>query len=66
MRDVRNQIRETAFAVYDQTYRLIQEVTSRPAHGLVFKRVHREVFMPARVRAYDQIMGELLEDLTIP
>jgi hypothetical protein len=30
------------------------------------QRHHLEVFMPVRVRAYEQIMRELLEDLTIP
>jgi hypothetical protein len=66
MRDVRGQIKEVANAAYDRTYRLIREATPGHVHGLVFKRVHREVFMPVRVRAYEQIMRELLEDLTIP
>jgi len=66
MRDVRGQIKEVAFAAHDRTYRLIREATPGHVHRLVFKRVHREVFMPVRVRAYEQIMRELLEDLTIP
>jgi len=55
-----------AFAVYDQTYRLMHQEPSRLVHWRVFTQVHREVFMPVRTRTYGQVMMGLLEELTIP
>jgi hypothetical protein len=55
-----------AFAVYDQTYRLMHQEPSRLVHWRVFAQVHREVFMPVRTRTYGQVMRGLLEELTIP